>query len=105
MKNIKYQKDVKSFLTEANREIEYIRWDVKGKQWNPACFWSQQAAEKALKALWAFHGRKPIKIHRLETLVKGISDQSPNVKINVKEAQFLDQFYLETRYPRRKTWS
>lgn len=99
MKNIKYQKDVEGFINEAEREIEYIEWDIKGKKWNPACFWSQQAAEKALKALWAFHGRKPIKIHRLETLIKGVADKSPVIEKYLKTAMFLDQFYIETRYP------
>lgn len=99
MKRIKYQKDIEGFIKEAEREIDYIVWDIKGKKWNPACFWSQQAAEKALKALWAFHGQKPIKIHRLETLIKGVSDKSPILKKFVKQALYLDQFYLETRYP------
>lgn len=99
MKRIKYQKDIEGFIKEAEREIDYIVWDVKGKKWNPACFWSQQAAEKALKALWAFHGQKPIKIHRLETLIKGVADKSPMIKKYIKTAMFLDQFYLETRYP------
>lgn len=99
MRSIKYQKDVEGFIKEAKTEIEYIVWDIKGEKWNPACFWSQQAAEKALKALWAYHGRKPIKIHRLETLIKGVADKSPMIKKYLKTAMFLDQFYLETRYP------
>lgn len=99
MKRIKYQKDVEGFIKEAETEIEYIEWDIRGSKWNPACFWSQQAAEKALKALWAFHGQKPIKIHRLETLIKGVLDKSPVLKKFVRSALFLDQFYLETRYP------
>ena len=99
MKSIKYQKDVEGFIKEAEREIEYIEWDIKGSKWNPVCFWSQQAAEKALKALWAYHGRKPIKIHRLETLIKGVADKSQVIERYLKIAIFLDQFYLETRYP------
>ena len=99
MKSIKYQKDVDGFIKEAEREIEYIEWDIKGSKWDPACFWSQQAAEKALKALWAYYGRKPIKIHRLETLIKGVADKSPVIEKYLKTAMFLDQFYLETRYP------
>ena len=105
MRRIKYQKDIEGFIKEAEREIDYIVWDIRGKKWNPACFWSQQAAEKALKALWAYHGQKPIKIHRLETLIKGVLGKSPVLNKFIKSAFFLDQFYLEPDFRKPSIFS
>ena len=31
MRRIKYQKDIEGFIKEAEREIDYIVWDIRGK--------------------------------------------------------------------------
>lgn len=66
---------------------------------NPLCFHAQQAVEKYLKGFLAYKDLHTRKIHDLEILVKDcekIDDSFMEIKENIK---FLNQFYVETRYP------
>ena len=98
MKKAKYQKDIELFLQLAENEFSYLKWDLQGKNFTPVCFWSHQVMEKSLKALWAFYERKPIKIHKLVSLIKGIEDLIPEISKFLESAKFLDAYYIETRY-------
>jgi len=98
MKKVKYQKDIERFIKLAENEFTYLGWDLKGKNFTPVCFWSHQVVEKSFKALWAFYERKPIKIHKLVSLIDGIKDLIPEVSKFGEAAEFLDAYYIETRY-------
>ncbi|PIS14188.1 hypothetical protein COT65_00105 [Candidatus Shapirobacteria bacterium CG09_land_8_20_14_0_10_47_13] len=99
MKPPKYQKDIEDFLATAENELKYIQWDLKGKLYVAVSFWSQQVAEKSLKALWLFFGKKPIKIHSLERLAKEVEELAPEINQIREKLRFLDKFYIATRYP------
>ncbi len=66
---------------------------------NTVCFLSQQIAEKFLKGFLVFKGVRFSKIHQLDRLVAlcgEIDNQFENIK---KEAEYLSEFYISTRYP------
>lgn len=67
-----------------------------------ACFFFQQAAEKALKALFYLHGLDPWghSVRKLIEHLKEISDSLySEFQSLVEEALYLDRFYIPTRYP------
>lgn len=85
----------KDWLQQAENDLQFAGYALSGKYFSQVCFVSQQAAEKALKAL-AFHrGSKAIIGHS----VKKIAEE---LKLNSevdKAARILDQYYITARYP------
>jgi HEPN domain-containing protein len=68
---------------------------------NAVMFHSQQIVEKALKALFEEHGKKIPRIHSL-TKLYGIlieDDIVSSTVIDTKALFFLDEVYLDARYP------
>jgi HEPN domain-containing protein len=63
------------------------------------CFHAQQAAEKALKAVYQYHGWSFHYTHDLEELVAGLERQGLDIPPEVREAIMLTVFACETRYP------
>lgn len=63
-----------------------------------ACFASHQAAEKALKALFIYHGREVWghSVVQLLRLLESIVEVPPDL---LDVGRRLDQFYIPTRYP------
>ncbi len=84
------------WLRQAEKDIEKAKLDLNGGYYEWACFTSQQAAEKAIKAVfqrlhgdaWG-HGTKAL----LENLPLEDSSQL------IEDAKLLDKFYIPTRYP------
>jgi HEPN domain-containing protein len=64
-----------------------------------SCFQSQQAGEKALKALLYAHGRTTIVTHSLRRLVRECQAIDPGYAALDEAARTLDQYYIPTRYP------
>ena len=63
------------------------------------CFLAQQAAEKAIKAVYQ-HKRLIFRYtHDLEELGKGLEDEGVPIPTDVKEAVILTRYAFETRYP------
>lgn len=67
--------------------------------WEDQCFLAQQAAEKALKAVYQLKGILFRYTHDLEELGKGLEDSGLPVPLDVKEAIILTRYAFETRYP------
>jgi HEPN domain-containing protein len=100
--------------TEKNTK-EAIRWfktaeddldsskilKVNGK-FAHSCFHSQQAAEKALKAVWYFSDEDPWG-HSTKKLIDDLETVDPNLfqrfEPLTRMALVLDRFYMPTRYP------
>ena len=86
------------WLGEAHAELNAAADLLRGKHWSWCCFTSQQAAEKALKAL-CDHLRNPQFGHNLNLLLQTIE---PHVAvpdtINAACAR-LNRHYIPTRYP------
>lgn len=85
------------------KQAEYDLKDaVKALEWesfNLACFLSQQAAEKALKAFLYFLGFEEIKGHSVGSLCELAGRHDLAFVELVSFAKWLDKFYIPTRYP------
>ena len=63
-----------------------------------ACFLSQQAAEKAIKAVYQKIGGEAWG-HSIKELLKGIEEKIDIPQDLIEKAKYLDRFYIPTRYP------
>lgn len=63
------------------------------------CFHAQQAAEKALKAIYQYRGWTFRYTHDLEELIAGLQREGLNIPSEVDEAIVLTGFAWEARYP------
>jgi len=73
---------------------------IVSKNFEWAAFQSQQAAEKAVKALWYKEGRDPWG-HSIVRLVQDFpsAEKYPALRNVLDEAKRLDKLYIPTRYP------
>ena len=67
--------------------------------WEDLCFNAQQAAEKAIKAVFQKEGILFRYVHDLEELITTLEKNGVVIPATVKEAETLTQYALETRYP------
>lgn len=65
----------------------------------PACFHFQQVAEKSLKALLIFYGKEFPKTHDLIALAGLLEHILPEIKDYKEDIEYLNRYYIETRYP------
>lgn len=72
---------------------------LKGVRLEDLCFNAQQAAEKALKAVCLANNLDFPKTHSLVRLMDIIEAAGISIPANIKEADTLTQFAVETRYP------
>jgi HEPN domain-containing protein len=86
-------------MRQAQRDLEHARKDVADGYYEHACFGAQQAAEKAVKALYlSRHGEGWG--HRVAKLLEEtgtIGVEAPRERID--DAKRLDQYYVPARYP------
>jgi len=64
-----------------------------------ACFQSQQAAEKAVKAVLFAHGARVVLGPSVHELVRQCAAYDATFERVTEPAALLDQFYISTRYP------
>lgn len=67
--------------------------------WEDQCFLAQQAAEKAIKAVYQHEGLLFRYTHDLEELGKKLEDHGISIPPVVKDAVVLTRYASETRYP------
>lgn len=72
---------------------------LREKIFSSSCFHSQQVAEKSLKLLMAYQGKEILKSHDLLFLFERTVKLYPMLAKFRKGLQFLNQFYVPTRYP------
>jgi HEPN domain-containing protein len=87
--------EVQDWLKKAERDLHIARIAVKELIYEDACFHAQQAAEKALKALYIKQKNALKKIHDLTALGKEVN--APNEIILL--CNDLNPYYIATRYP------
>lgn len=85
----------RDWLDEALDDISAAEILLSGEKFSKACFYSHQAAEKALKALCIYKLRIYEHSHSIRHLLEKLS--APKDLIDVGE--FLDRFYIPSRYP------
>lgn len=66
---------------------------------NVICFHAQQAGEKYLKGFLAHHNKHTRKIHNLLILLDECKKIEPSFEQLEDDVRYLNQFYVETRYP------
>ncbi len=83
------------WFRQAEADYDSAEYNLKGKRYYVCANYSQQAAEKALKALWIFKKKELIKTHSITSLAR---------KLNVPEKLIfgissLEPIFRESRYP------
>lgn len=71
----------------------------EGGFYEDLCFHAQQAAEKALKAVYLHHGWTFRYVHDLEELITSLRRNGLTVPEDVAEAVVLTSYAFEMRYP------
>lgn len=96
------QAEARRWLITAENELTTARILRDNARHAPACFHSQQAAEKAVKALLYLHDRE-VRGHAVARLLERAAAVSPELAEKVKgfsrKAAELDRYYIPTRYP------
>ena len=92
---------VKNWFNRADDDLALIETILKNDNFpaNPVCFHAQQAAEKYLKGFLAYNDLHVRKIHDLEVLVMDCIKIDKSFDALQDNAKFLNQFYVESRYP------
>jgi len=85
-------------LRQAEHDLSVARTTSAAGQYDWSCFAAQQAAEKALKALYQHHHSEGWG-HVLDRLVTGLLDKEPGLAGLRDAAKILDKYYIPTRYP------
>ncbi|MCJ7774716.1 MAG: HEPN domain-containing protein [Desulfobacterales bacterium] len=88
----------KDWLDQAIRDLEKAKLDVKWKYFEWACFTAQQAAEKAVKALFQYIHADAWG-HSVSGLLKALPNEIAVSESMVEIAIMLDRYYIPTRYP------
>jgi HEPN domain-containing protein len=88
----------KDWLDEAQGDLEHARNDMQGGFYNWACFSAQQAAEKAIKAVFQRMGAEAWG-HSVADLLKELAKKQVVSEDLVDASLELDKAYIPTRYP------
>ena len=65
-------KEFEIWMQKAEEELETAKYNFKGNQFSASLFFSQQAAEKALKALYIKINKELLKTHDLALLARKV---------------------------------
>jgi HEPN domain-containing protein len=87
------------WMSQAERDLEHARKDAVDKYYEHSCFGAQQAAEKAVKALY-LRLKSEGWGHRVGLLLGELSSlgiQTPPALVD--DGKILDQFYVPARCP------
>jgi len=88
----------RDWLDQAEGDLEHARSDAERGFYEWSCFSSQQAAEKALKAVFQRWGAEAWG-HSVADLLAELSRQTPVPEDLHGAALELDKAYIPTRYP------
>ena len=87
------------WLSQARADLLAVQTLLDGDRFDTACFLSQQAAEKALKAYLYMLGEEMVLGHSVAKLCDQAAEYNERFGDLKKEIKNLDQFYIEARYP------
>lgn len=89
------RKEAREWLSKAESDADAAEYNIKGQYYEVAAFLCQQAAEKALKAIYINDFGELVKTHDLHFLGK-----RTNAPENILDAcDALSGLYVESRYP------
>lgn len=99
MKKLKYEDDINYWLKFARYDLKCAELEFKGKLYTAVCYSCQQIAEKSLKAALLSFEIKIIKSHDLPEILERLIQKDKIFSSLSKNCQFLNGFYISTRYP------
>jgi HEPN domain-containing protein len=91
--------EARRWLEQAVSNLACARWLGQGQMWAQACFFCQQAAETALKAVLIHAGERNLRTHSTTRLIKQAGDYHPAFADMLRDTPRLDRHYVGTRYP------
>ena len=95
----KHNFETTRWVDQAAEDLDAARVLRDAEKYAQACFYSQQAAEKALRGMGWRHGRR-LSEHSILRLQCDLEEIDPDVqRLDKKELALLDRFYIPTRYP------
>lgn len=97
----KDRKGANRWASQAEDDYETALLLINGGKFAQACFFFQQASEKAIKALWYLYGEEPWG-HGITRLIEVFPVDEVRGKLIselMDEAKELDKLYIPTRYP------
>ncbi|MBC7226360.1 MAG: HEPN domain-containing protein [Thermoflexales bacterium] len=86
------------WMRQAERDLRHARNALEAGDYEWACFAAQQAAEKALKALYEHQGLE-VRGHSILALLQGLRELYEVPSQFYAFARVLTRYYLEARYP------
>jgi HEPN domain-containing protein len=88
------------WLLTAEEDLSAVETLFAAEKYAQACFLSQQAGEKAVKALWYLMDADPWG-HSIKKLLTEFPNKSelPDFNDWLEKAALLDKYYISTRYP------
>ena len=86
------------WLSMANDDLAFAELGLSNGFFSQVCFLSQQASEKALKAVLLSRTGGYPRVHSIVDLVKR-NDAVEALAGLMDDARILDQYYIPTRYP------
>jgi HEPN domain-containing protein len=93
------RREAQRWLKQARDDLEAAQILADASRYAQACFLSQQAAEKALKALWFSLDLDPWG-HSVTRLIRELPEQNKGrLEPLLEAALYLDKLYIPTRYP------
>ncbi len=95
----KARAEAERWLDQAEYDLGFARLALREKYFSQACFISQQAAEKAVKAIVYGSGERLVRGHSIVEIVDHFADRVPEL-IDLRAAgKSLDEHYIASRYP------
>jgi len=94
---------VDDWLRQAEKDLRHARSSIQIEDCEWACFAAQQAAEKALKALYQHLGGESFGHSVLRMLRELPKGARPDRNL-LKKGADLDKFYIPARYPNGFDW-
>lgn len=89
----------KNWLRKAKDDLNWTKQSLEAKVWYGACFTSQQASEKILKAFLIYHKKPLRKIHDVIALLEDCIKINKEFEKIRKAVEVVLPYYVETRYP------
>ena len=100
MSTDKERYEARRWLETAGEDLDAARSLMESGKYSHSCFFSQQAGEKAVKALWYFLGEDPWG-HSIQRLINElpVPDAHERLQSLLEAGVLLDRYYIPTRYP------
>jgi HEPN domain-containing protein len=96
----KERHEARRWLDTAREDLDAARSLLEAGKFSHSCFFSQQAGEKAVKALWYFLGEDPWG-HSIQKLIAELPNPAAFERLQplIQDGALLDRYYIPTRYP------